>query len=279
VTAQLLSTLATVGGILVAMVLVALIETAIPLYARSQWNRAHLAPNLTLTFITFATNVLFNMVLVAALARLEADQFGLTRPLSPWPRTKVVVEVAALDFSFYVAHVAMHKIPVFWRFHRVHHADPAIDVTTTVRQHPVEGVIRYAFMAAFAIGIGAGTRAFAIYRLSSVLNALLEHANFRLPARVDRALSWVTTWPNVHKLHHSRDPKETDTNYGNLLSLWDRLFFTFTLPRPHMNIVYGLDGFDDPARQTTGALLIDPFRSTHRNGPVRDNAISASTAK
>jgi sterol desaturase/sphingolipid hydroxylase (fatty acid hydroxylase superfamily) len=243
------------------MALLALVEALVPLHRRTHWNRAHLAPNLALTLFTFSTSALFNAALVAVLFELEAENFGLLPLLSPGPLVHTALVLLVLDFSFYVAHVAMHKLPLFWRFHAVHHSDPAVDVTTSIRQHPVESVIRYVFMAAFAITLGASPAAFAIYRIASALNALPEHASFRVPFWLDRALSLFTTWPNVHKLHHSRDPNETDTNYGNLFSFWDRLFGTFTPPRPAMKVRYGLEGFDQPAKQTTFALLVDPFRS------------------
>jgi sterol desaturase/sphingolipid hydroxylase (fatty acid hydroxylase superfamily) len=137
-----------------------------------------------------------------------------------------------------------------------------VDVTTTVRQHPVEGLIRYAFMAGFAVAIGAGPGAFAIYRVASALNGLLEHANVRCPWWLDRALSWLTTWPSLHKLHHSRRSEHTDTNYGNLFSVWDRLFGTLTPVPPELDIAYGLAGCDAPSEQKTIALLVNPFRST-----------------
>src|SRR5262249_28384593 len=170
------------------------------------------------------------------------------------------IMVLVLDFSFYVAHVAMHWLPRFWRYHRVHHSDPAVDVTTSIRQHPGETVIRYAFMGAFAVAIGATPGPFAVYRAWSALNGLVEHANVRVPPWLDDLLSLVTTWPNMHKIHHSRVANETDTNYGNIVSFWDRLFFTFTPARRGTDVVYGLDGFDDPALQTTTGLLAMPFR-------------------
>ena len=253
------SGIGTLGVILAAMAAVALLETAIPLQARGRWNRAHLGPNLALTFMTFATNVLFNGALVMA---LHSNRFGLLHWFALRPPVTVVIVVVVLDFSFYVAHVAMHRIPSFWRFHRVHHSDPAVDVTTTIRQHPGEGVIRYAFMAAFASALGASPGTFGVYRMWSALNGLLEHANIRVPGWLDRGLSLVTTWPNMHKVHHSRSASETDTNYGNIFSLFDRVFRTFTPARQGANVRYGLDGFDDPVTQTTAGLLAVPFRDT-----------------
>jgi len=252
----------TVTVVLAAMVAVALLETAIPLRARGPGNRIHLGPNLALTFITIATNFFYNAGLVGVLVWSQSRRVGLLNLLALPPGPALFVALLVLDFSFYVAHAAMHRIPAFWRFHRVHHSDPAVDVTTTVRQHPGEGIIRYAFMAAFAIPLGPTPGAFAVYRVWSALNGLLEHANIRVPLWLDRVLSLVTTWPGMHKVHHSRAASETNTNYGNIFSLFDRLFFTFTPAARGRNIVYGLDGFDDPATQTTGGLLAVPFRDT-----------------
>jgi sterol desaturase/sphingolipid hydroxylase (fatty acid hydroxylase superfamily) len=242
------------------MAVVAAIETLVPLHARRHWNRAHLGPNLALTAITFATNALLNGALVTMLSWLQSNGFGLLDRLALSPATNAAVVVLAFDLSFYVAHVAMHRIPAFWRFHRVHHCDPAVDVTTTIRQHPGEGAIRYAFLTAFAFALGASPGAFALYRLASALSGLLEHSNVRLPLWLDGMLSLVFTWPGMHKVHHSRDPRYTDTNYGNLVSWWDRLFSTFTPARYGARIAYGLDGLDDPATQTTAGLLALPFR-------------------
>jgi sterol desaturase/sphingolipid hydroxylase (fatty acid hydroxylase superfamily) len=172
-----------------------------------------------------------------------------------------------LDFSFYLAHVTMHKVPALWRFHLVHHSDPAVDVTTTIRQHPGESVIRYAFMAAAAFLLGVGPAVFAVYRVWSAINGLFEHANVRMPRRLDSLLSLVVITPNMHKVHHSRNAAETDTNYGNIVSLFDRLFRTFTPSQRGLNITYGLDGFDDPARHTAAGLLALPFMGHATSGP------------
>src|SRR5207247_2430050 len=115
-------------------------------------------------------------------------------------------------------------------------------------------------MAAFAFAIGASPGAFAVYRIWSALNALLEHANIRVPLWLDGVLSLFTTWPYMHKIHHSRTASQSNTNYGNICSLFDRLFSTFTPSKHGVSIAYGLDGLDDPAMQTTAGLLIMPFR-------------------
>lgn len=258
--AGLESTFATIGGLLAAMAALALLEAVIPLHARGRWSRAHLAPNLALTFVTFATNLFLNAALLALLFWLESLDFGLLRWLQvPW-LAAALVSLAALDLAFYAAHVSWHRFPALWRFHAVHHSDPTVDVTTTIRQHPVESLLRYAAMAAMVIAIGPSPAAFAVYRAASALNGQLEHANLRLPLWLDRMLAWITTWPYMHKIHHSRRPEQTDTNYGNLFSIFDRLFSTFTPSPRGVDVVYGLEGLDDPASQTTLGLLALPLR-------------------
>jgi sterol desaturase/sphingolipid hydroxylase (fatty acid hydroxylase superfamily) len=254
------SSLAAIAMIIAAMTIVTLLELAIPLHRRGRWNNAHLAPNLVLTAITFATNALFNVALLMALVWLERRRFGLLPLLALPPLAAGALAVVVLDLSFYVAHLCMHHTRWLWRVHRVHHSDPAVDVTTTIRQHPAEGVVRYAFMATFAMAVGASPSAFAVYRVWSVLNGLLEHANLRMPRRLDELLAVVITTPNMHKVHHSRAPSQTDTNYGNIFSVFDRLFATFTPTALGETITYGLDGFDDPCSQTTIALLVEPVR-------------------
>ena len=209
-----------------------------------------------------------NVGLLALVLLLEAHDVGLLRRLSLPPLASAAIAVAAFDLAFYAAHRSWHRFPSLWRWHAVHHSDPAVDVTTTIRQHPVESVLRYAAMAATALVVGPSPLAFAIYRSTSALNGLLEHANVRAPRWLDAPLSLVTTWPHMHKVHHSRTVAQTDTNYGNLFSVWDRLFRTFTPSSAGTTIRYGLAGWDHPQLQTTRALLTVPFRRADAAAPT-----------
>ena len=271
------TSLTTIASILAAMAVVALIEAAIPLHPRGQGNRAHLGPNLALTFVTFATNMVFNAGVVVTLVWLQARGVGLLHWFSLPPLLTGAVVLVVLDFSFYVAHTAMHASPALWRVHSVHHSDWAVDVTTTIRQHPGEGVVRYVFMGAFAFALGAPPDAFGVYRLVSVLSGLLNHANIRVPRRLDTVLSLVLGTPNMHKVHHSRAKHQTNTNYGTIFSLFDRIFGTFTPTAQGVSVVYGLNGFDDPATQSTRGLLGIPFRRGSASGgtpvPAQDVAV------
>jgi len=269
------SIVSTIGAVIVVMALLAGVEAVIPLRARGAWSRRHLGPNLMLILITFATNAIFNTALVLLLEWQAAARIGVLHAFAPPPLATTAVVVLALDFAYYLAHVAMHSSPALWRYHCVHHSDPAVDVTTTIRQHPGEGVIRYLFLAAAASALGAGPGAFAVYRVWSVVHGLLEHANVRVPQRLDAAVAWVVTTPNMHKVHHSRRPAETNSNYGNIFSLFDRGFSTFTPTARGTSIPYGLEGLDHPSVQTTIGLLALPFRKGSAAGED-DRVVSGS---
>lgn len=268
--------LSTAAFILIGMAIVAVIEVVIPLHARGQWNRRHLGPNLALTLLTFATNVIGNAPLVVLLAWMDAGGHGLLALASLPALPTAAIEIVMLDLGTYLAHTTMHRLPILWRFHSVHHSDPTLDVTTTVRQHPGETFVRYVFLSVFAIGVGVSPATLAIYRAWSALNALFEHANIRLPHRLDRLLALVVVSPNMHKVHHSRSEHLTNTNYGNIFSIFDRMFATFTSPERGLDIVYGLDGLDDTATQTTLGLLALPFRAEKTARLARHRAGHAS---
>jgi sterol desaturase/sphingolipid hydroxylase (fatty acid hydroxylase superfamily) len=258
-TAQIQASLPTIGIIFGTMAILAIVEAVVPLHSRERRGRRRLGPNLALTVITILINLPLNVALTLTLIWLDSIGFGLRHWLRIGPIGGIALAVLALDLAFYMTHVAMHKVALFWRFHSVHHTDPFVDVTTTIRQHPGEGLIRYAFLASMAIVTGASPLGFVVYRLWSVLNGLLEHANVRVPTRIDTIASLVVTTPNTHKVHHSRNQRQTDSNYGNIFSLFDRLFSTFTPSIQGTHIEYGLDGHDAPGAQTTAGLLVMPF--------------------
>jgi sterol desaturase/sphingolipid hydroxylase (fatty acid hydroxylase superfamily) len=172
---------------------------------------------------------------------------------------KLILGVAALDFFGYLAHLALHKSWLGWQFHRVHHSEKAVDVTTAFRQHPGETVWRILWQLAAIVVFGLPLWVVVIYLTLSGLNAQLEHANIQLSDRVDGLLRLLIVTPNMHKTHHSRLQLETDTNYSNIFSFWDRLCGTYTPQVNFKELRYGLDGFDDADKQTLRSLLKIPF--------------------
>ena len=258
----------TMGVLFGLMAVFAAVELFVPLYARDRSGRPHAVPNMLLTVLTFGFGLFFGAAILILLAWQQAAGFGLLNAYQVPPLWALLAGVLVLDFATYVCHVAMHKVPGWWRFHRVHHSDFAVDVTTSFRQHPGETIIRYAFLVAAGSALGVSPVAFAIYRTLSALSALVEHANVRVPVWLDDVLSLVVTWPTLHKVHHSRDARETDTNFGNIFSIWDRLFLTFTPVRRGREVIYGLDGFDDARHHTAAGLLALPFRGEARAAPA-----------
>jgi len=273
-----LNQLSALVWIAAAMVVLAALESVIPLRERAKSGRGRLVPNLALTAAAFAANALLNVVLVAALARAQSAQLGVIPALALPSAWGAALAVIGFDLAWYATHVSMHHGALLWRFHRVHHSDAAVDVTTAIRQHPGETVIRYAYYIAFGLALGATPAAFAIYRLWSALHGLFEHANLRLPLALDSALSWVVASPNMHKVHHSRAPQWTDSNYGNIFALFDRAFGTFTPARRGTDVDYGLDGCDDPAPQTTVGLLALPFRSAQASSSSSSSRVIAGAS-
>jgi sterol desaturase/sphingolipid hydroxylase (fatty acid hydroxylase superfamily) len=253
---EFLTNLAIIGA---AMALVAALESLVPMFARTPQQRGRGGANLGLTAVTFAAN--WAVTSAAAVIALILSLHG-PRPLARLGvplAAQIVFGVAVLDFSFgYLAHRAMHLSPLLWRVHRVHHSDPFVDVTTTYRTHPIESAWRFLFVIVPVWMLGLPPEAVVIHRLLSALNGLLEHANIRVWRPLESALSLVWVSPRLHKIHHSRVAVETDSNYGNILSLYDRALGTFTSAERARSVVYGLDDADPPPASLTGLLAL-PF--------------------
>jgi len=242
------------------MAVAALIEAAVPMFARTSSAPQRRAANLGLTAVVFLLNwSLSSSAAILALA-LSWQPTDLPTRLGLPMSVQIIAGVVLLDFSAgYLAHRALHLFPVLWRFHRVHHSDDFVDVTTTYRTHPVETVWRFLFVIVPVWVLGIPPQAVVIQRLVSAANGIFEHGNIRLWDRLDRVLSVVWVTPNVHKIHHSRDVAETNSNYGNVLTIYDRMFRTFTSSDRAESVVYGL-AEADPRIGSFGELLSMPFQ-------------------
>lgn len=141
----------------------------------------------------------------------------------------VLVTVLARSLAGYLFHVLTHKVPLLWRLHRVHHSDTHLDVSTSLRAHPVEFALLLLLMAPLAFALGMNPVALALYEVIEAIVNVAGHSNFRIPERIDRALRLLFVTPNMHCLHHSSWHRETDSNYGSVLSVWDRLFRTYSV--------------------------------------------------
>jgi sterol desaturase/sphingolipid hydroxylase (fatty acid hydroxylase superfamily) len=257
--------------LIAAMAGLAILETLLPFFTKD-WRRRHALPNLALTAVTLFLNFAFNAGALFVTAVLVENHFGLLSIAHLSPLGGVMISIVVLDASTYLAHRLMHAIPTLWRAHSVHHADPLVDVTTALRFHPIEIVWRFTMLMAPAWLLGLPAEGLAAYRVVSAFVALLEHMNVRLWQPLDTALSLVVGTPNMHKLHHSRVESETNTNYGNLFSLFDRVLGTFTPSARAATVDYGLDGHDDAETQRFVGLLRLPFR--HREASPAGRSVA-----
>jgi sterol desaturase/sphingolipid hydroxylase (fatty acid hydroxylase superfamily) len=246
--------------VLSALAVASIVETLVPLRQQSRRSNGRLATNIWLLAITLALGILLNFTLALGAAYFAQKGVGLLQVLGLSGAAAFVISLLALDGATYLVHRLMHQTPVLWRVHLVHHIDASVDATTAFRQHPIEGVLRFSFIAATAWGLGAPPAAIAVYRLLGALNSVVEHANIRVPRWLDRSLVWIWVTPDMHKVHHSRERLETDSNYANLFSFFDRLFRTFTPSSRGPLVQYGIRGYDAPEHQSIGAVLWLPFR-------------------
>jgi sterol desaturase/sphingolipid hydroxylase (fatty acid hydroxylase superfamily) len=229
------------------------------MFAAHAWRRGRRSANLGLTALSFFSNWLLTSI--AAVAALSFRPAGLIAGRG-WPMwVEILIGIVAIDFSVgYLSHRTMHMWPPMWRFHQIHHSDPFVDVTTTYRTHPVETVWRFIFAIVPIWMLGIPAQAVIIQRLLQVTNGILGHANVRLWAPLDRVLSLVFVTPNVHKIHHSRKVEETNSNYANVVTLYDRVLGTYTPSSRAESVVYGLDDMDPNAVGSFPGLLSMPFR-------------------
>ncbi len=245
------------GGLTFFLVL----EQIIPFFRiQFKWGK-HLFINLFFTFTTVLINFLFAGLIVWVSDYCIENGFGLLQwtALSGW--TLFFVGIAGLDFiGAYLPHWVEHKLLFFWRFHIVHHTDPAVDTSTANRHHPLESVIRAVFTLIGVAILGAPIWLLMAYQSISVVLSQFNHANIALPKKIDRILSWVIVSPDMHKVHHHYKLPYTDSNYGNIFSIWDRLLNTYTYMPDRRNLVYGLDTYSKKEEHSRFSFLLkQPF--------------------
>lgn len=243
-----------------------LLENAFPLIRMhyNQWK--HAGVNFFYTGTTIVINFLLAFLLVATAVWCETNQVGLLHLFPTLPSWGfALLGLLLLDFiGAYLVHWVEHQIPLFWRLHLIHHSDKWVDTTTANRHHPGESVLRFAFTCLGIIVVGAPMWLVLLYQTCSVVATQFNHANIKLPQKLDYLLSYILVSPNMHKVHHHYTLPYTDSNFGNIFSIWDRLFGTF-MYMPSDEIVYGIDTyFDDQQTNSIGELWKIPFSRNFR---------------
>lgn len=248
-------------GIFVVM---ALWEAAAP-RRKPAFGRARRWPsNLGIVALdTLVLRLLFPTAAVGVALLGEERGWGLLNNVALPGWAAVLVAVLVLDFAIYIQHVLFHAVPALWRLHRMHHADLDFDVTTGARFHPIEIVLSMGIKFMVVVALGAPAVAVLIFEVLLNATAMFNHGNVRLPEGVDRVLRRVLVTPDMHRVHHSVVPLETNSNFGFNLSWWDRLFGTYRAQPAagHEGMTIGIEQFRTPEDLRLDRMLIQPFRT------------------
>ena len=240
-----------------------LLEGAVPLFRFNYKKWRHAVPNF---FFTLTTLVLVNFPLAFLFLKsadwVTANDFGIINWLPEMPLwLYVVIGILLMDFiGAYIPHFIEHKVKPLWMIHLVHHTDHKVDTTTANRHHPIESIIRYLFTLMGIFVVGAPIAMVMLYQSLSVVVSQFSHANIKLPKKIDHVLSYFLVSPDMHKVHHHNVLPYTDSNYGNIFSIWDRLFGTY-MKLDREKLIYGVDTFPNEAENSNiWDLLKQPFQ-------------------
>lgn len=230
--------------ILICLTFTWVLEAGIPLVRLNYKKWKHAFVNIVFLVTSMLINVLFGLATLGVFVWTAKTGFGLLNWINLPIWVELLIAVMLLDFiAQYVAHYLLHKVSFMWRFHMVHHSDTKVDATTGTRHHPGDYVIREAFSLGVIVLTGMPLAFYLFYRILTVFFTYFTHANISLPKWLDKTLSYVFVTPDLHKFHHHFERPWTDTNFGNIFSIWDRMFGTLVYDDPK-KVQYGLDVLD-----------------------------------
>lgn len=238
-----------------------LLEGLVPLRRLNYSKWKHAIPNVFFTLTSVLVNFLLAFLFVVAADWTQHQQFGILYLVELPFWLFVLLGVLLLDLiGAYMAHWVEHRIKPLWMVHLVHHSDHHVDTTTANRHHPLESLVRFSFTLIGIILVGAPIGVVMLYQALSVVLSQFNHANIQLPKRIETILSYVLVTPHMHKVHHHYVLPYTDSNFGNIFAIWDRVFGTYkTLSADR--IVYGVDVFpNEQENSRIGSLLKQPFQ-------------------
>jgi sterol desaturase/sphingolipid hydroxylase (fatty acid hydroxylase superfamily) len=253
----------------------ALWELAAPRRRRDIPRVIRWSNNLALDVIDTAILRLSFPILAVGVAVLAEERgWGLFNIIEAPFGLAVILSMLLLDLAIYLQHVMFHAVPALWRLHRMHHADLDFDATTGLRFHPIEILISMAIKLALVAALGPPAVAVLLFEIILNATALFNHANINLPRPVDRWLRWIVVTPDMHRVHHSVDPRETNSNYGFNLPWWDRLMGTYVAQpaKGHEGMTISIEQFRTTRDLWVDRMLIQPLR-----GPASGHALDTST--
>lgn len=205
--------------------------------------------------------ILLIPVMLKMAVKSRQQKFGLLHQLNLNPGARSVIAFLLLDYSNYIWHILLHKIPLLWRFHLVHHSDPDLDVSTALRFHFGEIIGSVFFRSGLVYLLGISKKEVVYYEILFESATQFHHSNLKLPYRLEKGLSQLIVTPRMHGIHHSVIKEETDSNYSVILSVWDRLHQTLRLNVPQQQVETGVPSYNDPDELTIGFLLKLPFKN------------------
>lgn len=251
------------GFFLGTLTVMAVWEILAPKRALTVSKAVRWANNLGLVFFnSFVLRLIFPTAAVGMAAFAGTHGWGLFNYFSVPPVWAIVLTIVAMDLIIYLQHVLVHAVPALWRLHRVHHADLDYDVTTGARFHTLEIILSMLIKFATIVVLGAPVVAVIIFEVVLNAMAMFNHGNVGLPAALDKALRWLIVTPDMHRVHHSIEDDETNSNFGFNLSIWDRLFGTMReQPRAgHQGMTIGIREFREPRQSAwIDGMLAIPF--------------------
>lgn len=261
------------GAFALVFLTIAILELCFPRLERAELVGAYKAKrwftNLALVALSSAVlRIVLPVTALGAAIIAEEKQWGLFHLIAVEPVLAGIIAFVVLDFAVWAEHIASHKIPLLWRVHRMHHADTAFDLTTGLRFHPIEMVLSMLWKMVVVLALGAPVLAVLVFEVVLNATSMFNHSNLRLPLGFDRLLRLVLVTPDMHRVHHSILRRETDSNYGFNLPVWDRIFGTY-VGQPeagHDAMSIGLGEYRDDRPSKLVWSLILPFAQRVRPG-------------
>ena len=259
-------------GAFIAMLLAMVLwELVAPRRVQTIARRRRWPGNLGVVVVdTFLLRLVFPLAGVGVALAVEARGWGVFNAFDLPRWFAVGSSVLVLDLAIYLQHVLFHAVPALWRLHRMHHSDLEVDVTTGVRFHPIEILLSMVIKLGVIAALGAPAAAVLIFEILLNATSMFNHGNVALPPAIDRVARWLVVTPDMHRVHHSIVPNETNSNFGFNLPWWDRLFGTYR-PEPsagHLGMTLGVEQFREPGDLRLDRMLVQPFRGDDRTYPL-----------
>lgn len=236
------------------------IENIFPYLHRPADRKRHFRRNFIISLFSFLLNGFLGTLVIMTIELTTKFHWGLLNQFSLPAWLQILLGILLFDLGSYLTHNLQHKIGFLWRFHRVHHSDLHLNVSSSLRFHPVDVIVSQCiYQCIGTMLIGLSITSFVIYETIAIPLLILQHSNVKLPRLLERTASWIIATPGWHKIHHSKERPQTDSHYGDVFTFWDRIFGTWGKAQPH-EIQYGLDDFNEDQHHKVGYLMGSPFK-------------------